>query len=281
MVTITARAGEEIRSTVNWGVGHGLPVMILRREAAKGDLQAKLIIAGRDGDDIHAVIEGLRNSGPLYRSRIGHVATSHAAVREVLISDAFRTGFPTNEGPLGKVAKWSAPRTLHPVEPPSLLVTEPPDHTRYRKLVTGVFTRRAVERLRERTEIIASDLLDAISAQAGSPVDLVDAYCSQLPVTVIAEILGVPDSERARVLDFGAAAAPSLDMGLGFGQYRRVQAALKSFDAWLGDHIAIDAVDFYYVIHRLEADNDAGVDRIGGTGQSASGALRDDGYVVG
>ena len=94
-------------------------------------------------------------------------------------------------------------------------MTEPPDHTRYRKLVTRVFTMRAVERLRERTEEIASDLLDSLEKRASGPVDLVDTYCSVLPVTVIAEILGVPEEERAQVLAFGAAAAPSLDLGLG------------------------------------------------------------------
>lgn len=234
---LATRVGEEFRSTVNWTVGHGLPVKLLGRAAAHGDLQAQMILSGRQGTDVLDIIEQLRASGPLYHSRIGYVATSHAAVKEVLVSESFRTGFPTNEGPLGGIARWSGPRHLHPVEPPSLLVVDPPEHTRYRKLVTKVFTRRAVEKLRERTEIVASDLLDAMAARSDSPVDLVEAYCSRLPVTIIAEILGVPESERGRVLDFGGAAAPSLDMGLGLRQYREVNAALKSFDAWLGEHL--------------------------------------------
>ncbi len=138
---------------------------------------------------------------------------------------------------LGRIGRWASPTTLHPVQPPSLLVTEPPDHTRYRKLVTRVFTMRAVERLRERTEEIAADLLDALEPRATSSVDLVESYCAQLPVTVIAEILGVPDAERGKVLDFGSAAAPSLDLGLGLARYRSVSRALARFDAWLGDHL--------------------------------------------
>jgi cytochrome P450 len=94
-----------------------------------------------------------------------------------------------------------------------------------------------VQRLRHRTEEIAADLLDGLALQGSAPIDLVDAYCSQLPVTVIAEILGVPESERARVLEFGAAASPSLDLGLGYRQYRRVTRALQSFDDWLSDHL--------------------------------------------
>ena len=228
-----------MKSTVHWGVAHGLPTLFLRRAAARGDLQARLIRVGSLGsdDEVFGLIEEIRSHGPLYRSSIGHVATSHAAVRHLLTSDDFRSGLPTDEGVLGRIARWAAPDALHPVKPPSLLVTEPPDHTRYRKLVTRVFTMRAVERLRERTEEIAADLLDALEPRATSSVDLVESYCAQLPVTVIAEILGVPDAERPKVLDFGSAAAPSLDLGLGLRRYRSTSAALARFDAWLGDHL--------------------------------------------
>lgn len=232
------RAQDDFRSTLHWGLGHGLPSVILKRAAARGDLQAELIAAGTGGGDrVFDVIEQIRARGPVFRSSIGAVVTGQAEVREVLTSDDFRSGFPTGQGQIGRLVAWSAPRMVHPVEPPSLLVTEPPDHTRYRKLVTRVFTMRAVQKLRERTEEIAEDLLDGLAARSTEPVDLVDAYCAQLPVTVIAEILGVPDSERGRVLEFGAAAAPSLDLGLGLGQYRSVTAALTSFDAWLTDHL--------------------------------------------
>ncbi|NPC45095.1 cytochrome P450 [Nocardioides sp. zg-1230] len=228
----------ELRSAVHWGVAHGMPTLYLRRAAARGDLQARLIRLGATGsDEVFDLVEEIRSRGTLYRSGIGHVTTSHAAVRHVLTSDDFRTGLPTAQGPLGRISRWAAPTTLHPVEPPSLLVTEPPDHTRYRKLVTRVFTMRAVERLRERTEEIAADLLDSLERRASGPVDLVEAYCSVLPVTVIAEILGVPERERAQVLDFGSAAAPSLDLGLGFRRYRSVTRALGQFDAWLGRHL--------------------------------------------
>jgi cytochrome P450 len=236
--TVLDPVTREVRAGVHWGVAHGLPTLLLRRAAGRGDLQARLIRVGSLGtDEVFELVEEIRAHGPLYRSRIGYVATSHAAVRALLTSDDFRTGFPTDAGPVGRIARWAAPTTLHPVEPPSLLVTEPPDHTRYRKLVTRVFTMRAVERLRERTEEIATGLLDQLERRADGPVDLVEAYCAVLPVTVIAEVLGVPEGERGRVLDFGSAAAPSLDLGLGFRRYRSVAQALARFDAWLGDHL--------------------------------------------
>jgi cytochrome P450 len=124
---------------------------------------------------------------------------------------------------------------LGPLTPPSLLVTEPPDHTRYRKLVSRVFSARAVEKLRGRTQQIATELLDQIDPR--SPVDLVATYCSLLPVTVIAEILGVPERDREKVLRLGAAAAPSLDLGLSWTTFRQVESALREFDQWLGQHL--------------------------------------------
>ena len=117
-------------------------------------------------------------------------------------------------------------------------MTEPPDHTRYRKLVTRVFTMRAVERLRERTEEIAAELLDALEPRATSSVDLVEAYCALLPVTVIAEILGVP-GRRARPgarLRLGGRAEPR-PRPRAAGATARSPRALARFDAWLGDHL--------------------------------------------
>jgi cytochrome P450 len=54
---------------------------------------------------------------------------------------------------------------------------------------------------------------------------------------VIAEILGVPEADRRLVLDFGTAAAPSLDLGLSWQRFRAVEAALIRFDRWLVDHV--------------------------------------------
>ena len=102
-----------------------------------------------------------------------------------------------------------------------MLSVEPPDHTRYRKLVSSVFTTRAVAALRDRVQETANTLLDDLADEAGT-VDVVERYCSQLPVTVIGDILGVPDDARPRILEFGELGAPSLDIGLTWRQYRQV-----------------------------------------------------------
>jgi cytochrome P450 len=81
----------------------------------------------------------------------------------------------------------------------NMLFTDPPDHTRLRRLVNRVFTGRAVERLRPRIERATDDLLDALSVAAlsgGGVVDLVEGYALPLPITVICELLGVPAADR-------------------------------------------------------------------------------------
>ncbi len=228
-----------LRPGVRWGLGHALPRTVMAVAARRGDLHGRLIgHGGRDDPaELRSLVDEARASGPLHRTRLGYITVSLPVVREVLGSHDFRTAPDVAySGLLAKAARWSTDPTLKgPLTPPSLLVSEPPDHTRYRKLVTRVFSVRAVEALRGRTEQIAHDLLDQID-QSGT-TDLVATYASLLPVTVITEILGVPAAERDRVLAYGSAAAPSLDLGLSWQRFRRVERALREFDAWLATHL--------------------------------------------
>jgi len=75
-----------------------------------------------------------------------------------------------------------------------MLDREPPDHTRLRRLVSSVFTPRRVEGLRPTVQRLADDLVDAFVAKGGG--DLIAEVAEPLPVTVIAELLGVPEDDR-------------------------------------------------------------------------------------
>jgi cytochrome P450 len=79
-----------------------------------------------------------------------------------------------------------------------MLNSDPPDHTRLRKLVNRAFTVRAIARMRPRIEEIAHGLADRMSAKASreGTVDLLDEFAYPLPMTVICELLGVPEGER-------------------------------------------------------------------------------------
>lgn len=76
----------------------------------------------------------------------------------------------------------------------NMLGADPPNHTRLRTLVSKAFTPRMIERLRPRIQQITDDLLDAVE-HAGS-MDLIADFAFPLPLTVIADMLGIPIEER-------------------------------------------------------------------------------------
>ena len=228
------------RAAVRWLLGQALPRTLLRRAARQGDLHGRMFVATQAGEmaELEPVMDELRAHGRFYHGKYASVSTDNATVRALLSNPDVGSGFVPADGGgrLARLQAWSmADAPLGPLTPPSLLVTEPPDHTRYRKLVSRVFSVRAVERLRGRAEQIATELLDRIDPSR--PADLVASYCSLLPVTMIAEILGVPERDRDKVLRFGAAAAPSLDLGLSWREFHHVESALREFDEWLGHHL--------------------------------------------
>ncbi|MDQ3210062.1 MAG: cytochrome P450, partial [Actinomycetota bacterium] len=75
-----------------------------------------------------------------------------------------------------------------------ILDMEPPDHTRVRRLVSKAFTPRMVESMREPVQRLTDDLVDQV-AGAGE-LDLLPTIAEPLPVAVIAELLGVPSTDR-------------------------------------------------------------------------------------
>jgi cytochrome P450 len=209
--------------------------------ARRGEPQGRLIADPTVRADPGGFADELRALGPLVRGRAAWLTTEHALTHQLLRSDDFAV---TSLGStLPKPLHWVEEKTkvkgrLHPLLPPSLLSVEPPEHTRYRKTVSSVFTTRAVAALRERVQQAAAALIDGLDDDTVGPVvDIVDRYCSQLPVTVIGDILGVPDSDRPRILEFGELAAPSLDIGLSWEQYQRVEDGLDGFNTWLSNHI--------------------------------------------
>jgi cytochrome P450 len=76
-----------------------------------------------------------------------------------------------------------------------MLSSDPPDHTRLRKLVNRAFTVRAIAGMRPRIEQIATRLAEDMAA-GPAEVDLLDAFAFPLPMTVICELLGVPETDR-------------------------------------------------------------------------------------
>lgn len=96
--------------------------------------------------------------------------------------------------------------------PPSMIGTDPPEHERLRGLVSQAFTPKIIRRLEPRMVEIAHELLDR-ALEAGQ-VDLVQALTYPLPVTVIAEIIGVPTEDSARFKNWSDKLVETLGVGL-------------------------------------------------------------------
>jgi pimeloyl-[acyl-carrier protein] synthase len=117
-----------------------------------------------------------------------------------------------------------------------MLFRDPPDHTRLRTLVHKAFTPRMVERLRERAQAIANDLIDGMLARGEA--DLMADFALLLPLTVIAEMLGVPPSDFDLFHRWTTAIAPTIDMTSSPEELVLGAQATVEFAAYLHDLIA-------------------------------------------
>ena len=227
------------KTFTRWALFHGIARVASRRAARHGDLHATLMQDPAVRATPWAFYDGVRARGPLVPGRFATVTATHAVVSDVLRSEDFRVGADDLALPkvLGRAIRWSRDDgALGPIDPPSMLSVNAPQHTRYRRLVSKVFTARAVEGLREQTQHVADELLDRLADQ---PVaDLVPTYASLLPIAVISAVLGMPASTHERVLQLGNAAASSLDVGLSWREFRVVDRAVREFQVLLGEHLA-------------------------------------------
>jgi cytochrome P450 len=230
-----------VKQRLHWLAMHGFIRGVAAIGVRRGDLQSRLVADPEVTADPVPFYDEVRALGPLVKARVNYLAVDHALASELLRSEDFRVLMLGSNlpAPLRWLERHARDDLLHPLRPPSLLAVEPPEHTRYRKTVSAVFTSRAVAALRDRVEQTAVNLLDQLADQSGGSgvVDIVGRYCSLLPVAIISDILGVPDQDRGRVLEFGELAAPSLDIGLPWRQYRSVQDGIAGFNLWLVDHL--------------------------------------------
>jgi cytochrome P450 len=232
-------AGVSGRTLLRWGVRHGIAAVYLSRAGRRGDLVSRLFLDREIREQPYDVHEQLRARGEFSPSALGLVTTSHAVAEEVLKSEHFGVGL--DRAALPRPMRWALEagdelEASGVVEPPSLLVTDPPDHTRFRRLVSRDFTPRAISAFEPLVQETADTLLDGLAGRSGE-LDLVEEYVAQLPVLVIARLLGVPTERREEFLHWGEAAAATLDPGLSFRRYVAAERALRALHAFLGEHL--------------------------------------------
>lgn len=132
-------------------------------------------------------------------------------------------------------------RRLGRLEPrASMLFQNPPAHTRLRSLVNRAFTPRMVEQSRDRVQAISNRLLDEVQpdGQPGGQMDLMAKFAYLLPVTVIAEMLGVPPEDHVVFQGWSKILVKSLDLGVKPDIQAQVESAFESFRSYFSGLIA-------------------------------------------
>lgn len=125
---------------------------------------------------------------------VGHLVTGRQTTRSMLTEARF------SSLPAGKRSPVKVPRSELSTDalPAGMFVDmDPPEHTRYRRLLSQHFTIRRVRKLRSRIQKMTDRLLDEM-ANRGVPVDLVQAFAELLPALATSELLGLPKTDRAQ-----------------------------------------------------------------------------------
>lgn len=230
---------QSARSFGFWAVTHGFQRAGLAIGARNGDLAAELTVNPALRADPFGAYERLRARGTVVPGRVVYATVDHTAVNEILRSEAFSVAGDHQElpGPLpALVRRLSDPWAAGPVDPPSMLAVDPPQHGRYRKLVSRAFTARSVHGLEGSIAEVVARELDALEA-GPREVDLVDTFAARIPVAIIADLLGVPAAMHQQLLEWGNAAAITLDPGLSWRQFRVADAAVRALHRWVDQHL--------------------------------------------
>ncbi|HVJ54905.1 MAG TPA: cytochrome P450 [Aliidongia sp.] len=148
--------------------------------------------------DPYPFFHQLRTMAPLFKTPMGfYLASRNEDVALILRDKRFGKNFLGNMERRGGLDALKEP--VYASVRHWMLVADPPDHTRLRGLVVKAFTARRVEDMRPRIQAIVDETIDRIADRGR--MDLIRDFAYRLPVTVICEMLGIPDADREQFLD--------------------------------------------------------------------------------
>ena len=166
-------------------------------DSSTEEIQPLLIGTPAFKADAHAEYARMRATAPVHRIRMANGLAAWLVVSYDVAREAFTHPLLGKDPESAEAALDAAGYTRHRTGVGlggNMLTVDPPHHTRLRKLVAGAFSPGRMAALRPRIQQVADELLDAI-APLGS-ADLVDSFTGPLPMTVISELLGVPEGHR-------------------------------------------------------------------------------------
>jgi cytochrome P450 len=140
-----------VRDEVRWAATHGVMRVATRARARSGNADAAVLDDPVLREDPHPQYELLRTAEPFAAGAFARISVHHDVCTDVLRSEDFGTlGGSRAEGlpaVLQLALRLAGPRsTVGPIDPPSMLAVDPPEHTRYRRLVSRAFSARCRRR---------------------------------------------------------------------------------------------------------------------------------------
>ncbi|MFF1377334.1 cytochrome P450 [Streptomyces sp. NPDC058308] len=181
-------------------------------------------------DNPYPVYERMRAQGPVHRVRtaasgefwlvVGH-EEARAALTDPRLSNDIRHSAGWQDDGGNSIGL-------------NMVQTDPPDHTRLRKLVAKDFTSRRIAELRPRVQQIADELVDAMLPLGKA--DLLEAFALPLPLAVICELLGVPSGDRKMFHDWYLASTD-------FTRPEEAGAAAQAMTGYLAELVAAKRVE--------------------------------------
>jgi cytochrome P450 len=174
--------------------------------------------------------ERLRENTPIFQSPLGFwLLTRYEECRSVLGDDRF--GYPDG----AQAAKTNLIAAGYSSQRNFFFFMNPPDHTRMRSIVREGLSPRVVHNLRSYVEVVANRLLDE-ALESGEEFDLMSSFAHSQPFGVICELLGVPDSDRARVMklaqDYLSGIGPAFSVSQ--AQHKARDKALVQLNEYFG-----------------------------------------------
>ncbi len=140
----------------------------------------------------------------------------------------------------------------------SFIDLEPPRHTRIRRLVQKAFSRRASESYRPRIDEVARDAVRAAVERGGAEV--IADYATPIPLTMIAELLGIPPADQPQLVEWSHAMVRPFDEGCTTEEGEAAEAATSSFVEYLGalaaDRRVSSSDDLLSALIEAESDGD-------------------------
>ena len=174
------------------GVGHWV-AMAAVSTVEPDALLLELIATPEGRADPYPRYAALRERAPVHRSTFGiWTLTNYDDCQLLLRHPGVGKDFSSAMNSLGLSDADREAQDRFRNDRSNMLVTDPPDHTRLRGLVTRAFTPRTVEKLRPRIITLVDELLDGFDGET----EVMNALAFPLPVTVIGDMLGVPVEDR-------------------------------------------------------------------------------------